>query len=111
MKILEKGNGWNMEVRCTGKGNGNCGCGAKLLIDKDDIYLTHSYDYGGGHDIFYTFRCIDCGEETDLDEKDIPNGIQIRLLEEYRRFLNENDDEVTIDLIEKSNRDESALKK
>ena len=84
MRVLEKGNGWSMQVECTGKGNGNCGCGAKLLIEKNDIYLTHSYDYGGGHDIFYTFKCIQCGEETDIDEKLIPSGIRRRLLDGYR---------------------------
>ncbi len=88
MKVLEKGNGWGMEVKCTGRGNSNCGCGAKLLVEKDDIYLTHSYDYAGDHDIFYTVRCIDCGEETDIDEQDIPIGIRRRLLDGYRDTIN-----------------------
>lgn len=26
MKVLEKGQGWNIEQRCTGKGNGMGGC-------------------------------------------------------------------------------------
>ena len=32
MKLLEKGPEWSMEAKCTGKGNGDCGCGARLLI-------------------------------------------------------------------------------
>ena len=32
MKLLEKGQRWSMEVKCTGKGNGGCGCGARLLF-------------------------------------------------------------------------------
>ena len=41
MKVLEKGPGWSMEVRCTGAGNGGCGCGARLLVERGDIYLTN----------------------------------------------------------------------
>jgi hypothetical protein len=41
MKVLEKGPGWSMEVVCTGRGNGGCGCGAKLLVERGDVYLTH----------------------------------------------------------------------
>ncbi len=85
MKVLEKGHGWSMECKCTGSGNGGCGCGARLLVEKDDIYLTHHYDYGGGHDIFYTFRCIDCGVETDIDENKVPSLIKRELLEGYKR--------------------------
>lgn len=84
MKVLEKGPGWSMECKCTGSGNGGCGCGAKLLIEMGDIYLTHNYDYGGGHDVFYTFRCIDCGVETDIEESKVPNLIKRTLLEGYR---------------------------
>jgi len=57
MKVLEKGRGWSLKQVCTGKGNGNGGCGAKLLIERGDIYVTHSYDYGGGHERFFTFKC------------------------------------------------------
>lgn len=80
MKVLEKGPGWGMEVRCTGSGNGGCGCGAKLLVERGDVYLTHSYDYGGGHDIFYTFACPECGVETDIEESKVPSLIKRELL-------------------------------
>lgn len=84
MKLLEKGPGWTMECKCTGIGNGGCGCGARLLIEKDDIYLTHNYDYGGGHDFYYTFKCIDCGVETDIPNEKVPSLIKSKLLNNYR---------------------------
>ena len=84
MKVLEKGPGWSMECKCTGAGNGGCGCGARLLVEMGDIYLTHNYDYGGGHDIFYTIRCIDCGVETDIEDSKVPSLIKRSLLESYR---------------------------
>ncbi len=70
MKVLEKGRpqrGWAKEFTCTGRGNGGGGCGAKLLVEFPDLYHTHHYDYGGGHDVYVTFRCADCGVETDID--------------------------------------------
>ena len=84
MKVLEKGIGWNMEVKCTGFGNGGCGCGARLLVERGDIYLTHSYDYGGGHDIYYTIRCPECSVETYLPTSNVPTLIQRELLDRGR---------------------------
>jgi hypothetical protein len=69
---------------CTGAGNGDGGCGAKLLVGREDIYLTHHYDYGGGHDIFYTFRCPECGAETDLEERKVPAMIRWKLLDDFQ---------------------------
>lgn len=69
MKVLEKGTGqkgWSTKARCTGEGNGMGGCGALLLIEQKDLYHTHNYDYTGGHDVFNTFTCCECGVETDI---------------------------------------------
>lgn len=82
MKVLNPGReqrGWSAEFTCTGKGNGGGGCGAKLLVEFTDLYKTHHYDYGGGHDVFITFTCSCCGVETDIDYRgprysDIPNS-------------------------------------
>ena len=60
--------GWSKKVTCTGSGNGGGGCGAKLLVEQPDIYLTHRFDYGGGHDVYKTFSCGACGVETDLPD-------------------------------------------
>ncbi|MBE6146037.1 MAG: hypothetical protein E7171_05385 [Firmicutes bacterium] len=76
MKVLEKGPGWSMEVKCTGSGNGGGGCGAKLLIERGDVYLTHSYDYGGGHDVYYTIRCPECDVQTDIEYDKLPSFIR-----------------------------------
>lgn len=70
MKILKKGReqkGWSQEFECTGKGNDGGGCGAKLLVEFGDLYKTHHYDYGGGHDEYVTFRCACCRVQTDID--------------------------------------------
>ena len=34
MKVLEKGPGWSIKQKCTGRGNGGCGCESTLLIEK-----------------------------------------------------------------------------
>ena len=69
MKVIQKGReqkGWAKEFICTGRGNGDGGCGAKLLVEADDIFRTSHTDYGGGTDHYTTFRCCECGVETDI---------------------------------------------
>lgn len=69
MKVVSSGDGrkgWAKEFKCTGAGNGNGGCGAILLVERGDIYKTHSSDYGGGRDSYDTFKCPQCGNETDV---------------------------------------------
>ncbi len=69
MKVLVPGRpqkGWSKEFNCTGAGNGNGGCGAKLLVEQADVYNTHHHDYGGGHEIYNTFRCPECRVQTDI---------------------------------------------
>ena len=87
MKVLEKGPGWSMEVVCTGSGNGGCGCGSRLLVERGDVYLTHSYDYGGGHDLYYTIRCPECNVETDIKPSCLPTLIRDEALERGKRLL------------------------
>lgn len=84
MKILEKGPGWGITQFCTGKGNGDGGCNSKLLVEKEDIYLTSHVDLDGVSEYYYTFRCPVCGIETDIPKKDVPNVIQRELLENKR---------------------------
>ncbi len=70
MQVIKKGRpqrGWAKEFTCSGKGNGGGGCGAVLLVEQGDLYKTHNYDYGGGHDVYVTFRCAECGVQTDID--------------------------------------------
>jgi hypothetical protein len=72
MKVLKKGRqqkGWSQECHCTGEGNGNGGCGAKLLVEQDDLFRTHSSAMGEST-YYVTFRCSECGVMTDLDNSD-----------------------------------------
>lgn len=69
MKVIKKGRaqkGWAKEYACTGSGNGGGGCGAKLLVEEGDLFMTmrnclHETDY------FVTFECSECGVLTDID--------------------------------------------
>jgi hypothetical protein len=73
MKVIKKGRaqkGWAKEYECTGMGNGGGGCGAILLVEEADLYRTSSCDYTGDCDYFTTFRCGQCGVQTDI--KDCP---------------------------------------
>ena len=70
MKVLKKGRkqkGRAKECTCTGKGNGGGGCGAKLLVEENDVYRTSS-SCMGEVDYYQTFRCPDCGVETDVED-------------------------------------------
>lgn len=88
MKVLEKGNGWNIEKRCTGAGNGMGGCNSLLLIEEHDIYVTAHTDIAGDTDYYYTFCCPVCGKETDIPDKDIPTSIRRIKLETYKGGYN-----------------------
>ena len=46
--------------------------------------MTHSYDYGGGHDIYYTISCPECNVETDLEESKVPSLIRREALDKGR---------------------------
>lgn len=76
MKVIKRGRsqrGWSKEFECTGKGNGGGGCGAKLLVSENDLYMTSSSHYDGSTDYYITFCCSCCGVETDI--KDVPSRI------------------------------------
>jgi hypothetical protein len=68
MKTLEKGRkqkGWSDEFRCTGNGNLGGGCGALLLVERDDVYQTYTH-CRDDMTIHNTFMCHECGVETDI---------------------------------------------
>lgn len=85
MKVLEKGTGWHLDKRCTGKGNGGGGCESLLRIEIDDFFTTRSYDYGGGCDTFYTFCCPVCGQLTDVPETELPSHVKDKAYEKRIR--------------------------
>lgn len=79
MRTLTKGNketqGWSKKLICTGKGNGNDGCHALLLVEFDDLfYDTLKYRRNGDETETFisTFRCHDCGALTDLAKNEEP---------------------------------------
>ena len=80
MKILKKGReqkGWSKEFICSGKGNKEGGCGAKLLVEYDDLFRTFQTDMTGDRDIFLTFKCVECGVLTDVPTKEWPSTTSI----------------------------------
>lgn len=69
MKLIKEGRkqtGWAKEFECTGKGNGGGGCGAILSVEQGDVYKTSHSDYGGDTETYNTFKCSQCGVETDI---------------------------------------------
>lgn len=74
MKILKPGRkqkGWAIECKCTGAGNDGGGCGALLLVEQKDLFLTESHARDET-DTFVTFKCAACKVLTDLNRKDWP---------------------------------------
>lgn len=75
MKTIKKGktlNGkWAREFKCTGEGNDGCGCGAILLVGKDDLFQTTRYCHTDV-DYFITFKCQECGIKTDISQSACP---------------------------------------
>ena len=90
MKVLKKGRpqkGWSTEAVCTGAGNGSGGCGAKLLVEKEDLYQTRSHHYDET-DYYVTFKCPCCGVQTDLDWKKVPRSVKQGLVYKTQAELN-----------------------
>lgn len=78
MKVLKKGRpqvGWSRKLICTGKGNNGGGCGAKLLVEKDDLVRTGRHPYDGSHEYYVTFVCPECKVMTDLPSGVYPGDI------------------------------------
>jgi hypothetical protein len=78
MKVIKKGNGakgWSKEMTCTGKGNQEGGCGAKLFVEQADVFRTSSGHYDGSTDYYTTIQCPECGVLTDIADVsfDIPD--------------------------------------
>jgi hypothetical protein len=73
VRVVEEGTGqkgWASNFRCTGSGNGGGGCRALLLVEEDDVYQTSSHARDETTN-YCTFRCSECGVETDLEELDL----------------------------------------
>ncbi len=83
MKLIKKGRpqkAWSRLQTCTGKGNGDGGCGATLHVEATDLFRTGRHPYDGSHVYFVTFTCMSCGVFTDItsypgDINTLPAGI------------------------------------
>ncbi len=85
MKVIKKGRpqkGWAEEFKCTGNGNGNGGCSAMLLVEEGDLYHTYSSHYDGSSETYTTFRCVECGVQTDVK---VPGKLNVRVKESTRK--------------------------
>lgn len=74
MKVLKKGRpqkGWAKRYVCSGNGNKGEGCGAKLLVEQDDVFETESHHYDGSDCYYRTFRCPECFVWTDIPTGDV----------------------------------------
>ena len=81
MLILQPGRErpiWSREVECTGAGNGGDGCGARLLVEEDDLFRTYAGARVESH-VRTTFECCACGALTSI--KGVPPGIIDSLVE------------------------------
>ena len=70
MKVLKNRGpmkGWSQDFICTGAGNGNGGCRARLCVEFKDLYHTYRTDYIGDREVYTTFRCPVCDSQTDID--------------------------------------------
>lgn len=81
MKILERGTSWSIEQYCTGKGNGDSGCNSRLLVGKNDIFLTSNIDGISDVNYSYSFKCPICGTVTNISNKDLSELKDRNLLE------------------------------
>ena len=79
MKVLEKWESWNVQERCTGKGNGYGGCNSLLKVEEQDLFITVSSCYDGSCDKYITFECPVCKKYTDLDASKVPYQISKNL--------------------------------
>ena len=105
MEIIKPGRpqaGWSKEFKCTGAGNGDGGCGAKLLVSEYDMYETGS-SHQGESERHATFCCQQCGVETDVDIFKVPRMNGARPTPELRKA-------VALENLLRRNSEENVLK-
>lgn len=80
MQVLDKKSKFRIEQICNGNGKGGNGCNCRLLVERDDIYVTHNYNYIYDEEPHFTFRCPICKQETDILEHLLPENVKSSLI-------------------------------
>ncbi len=82
MKILEYGNkaSWETKQKCDANGWEGLGCGAKLLIDAEDIFISERIFIDGSSENYFTFTCPVCGQNSDICKSEIPEKVRSYIL-------------------------------
>lgn len=66
LRLLREGTQkWSADVECSGAGYGGGGCGAKLQLGVEDVFLTVHYENGQAKE-FTAFTCPLCGRDSDV---------------------------------------------
>jgi len=90
MKVLQHPpteENWSVKVYCTGFGHGEEGCNARLKVYREDLrYMPFTDD----KEQAVTFKCICCGQLTDLGEMYYP--LHYKDLKPYKRKWLKNAD-------------------
>ena len=89
MKVSKKGNpnGWKVKRIC-GNEPGGIGCGEKVEVSEENIFLFISYDMCGAEiNRYYSFECPNCQERTHISVKRIPKAIREKVFEKYKNGI------------------------
>lgn len=84
MNLLKENLDWSINCTCMANKNGDEPCYALLEVALEDIYLSYRIktikDRIGNikTDIkfYYTFKCPCCGQESFINEKDLPLSVR-----------------------------------
>lgn len=94
MKVLEPGRvqkGWSVEATCSGAGHGGGGCQARLLVERGDLFRLRRSEMGGVTN-YVSFRCPECGANTDLASSDNPEEVPAHVWESLKNGVRHPDD-------------------
>ena len=95
MKIIKEGKRktWGLELLCTGKGNSEeagC-CGATLLVEADDVFLTSALN---DKEQYYTFECFFCECWTDIPKNILPESVKKKARKKIPKIIYDRNKEI-----------------
>lgn len=75
VQIIDTPSEETVDVVCTGNGNGNKGCGAKLRFEREELrYYPETEKMFSYVSAAVVAKCPICGETTDLEKKKWPKS-------------------------------------